>query len=86
MDERGRVTARERFLESIGEKLRENWDKDSSVEGNMDVMMCNAAKGWLGHEDIRQPDWFRENEVDLKSVCGEKQAAHPVAQHWERGE
>ena len=68
VDEKGRVTAKGSFLGSIGEKLRERWDKDSNVEEKLDVLtsvMCDATRECLGHEDRRQPDWFRESEVDL---------------------
>ena len=36
VDEKGRVTAKGSFLGSIGEKLRERWDKDSNVERKWD--------------------------------------------------
>ena len=71
VDEMGRVTAKGRFLGSIGEKLRERWDKDSNVKGEWDVLrsvMCDTARECLGHEDRRQPDWFRESEVNLESL------------------
>ena len=74
----GGVTARGRFLESIREKLR---DKDSSVEEKWDVVrsvMCDAAKEWLGHEDRRQPDWFRESEADLKPLFVERNRLHTL--------
>ena len=34
--------------------------------------MCNGAKAGLGFEDRRQPDWFRESEVDLKPLFAER--------------
>ena len=71
VDEKGRETAKGSFLESMREKLREKWDKDSNVEGKWDVLrsvMCDTARECLGHEDRRQPDWFRESEVDLKPL------------------
>ena len=83
----GRVTAKGRFLGSIGEKLRDKWDKDSNMEGKWDVLrsvMCDTARECLGHEDRRQPDWFRESKVDVEPLfVVEKQAAHPLAHHRE---
>ena len=40
--------------------------------------MCDAAKEWLGYEDRRQPDWFRESEVDLKPLFAERNRMHTV--------
>ena len=38
--------------------------------------MCDAAKEWLGYEDRRQPNWFRESEVDLKPLFAERNRMH----------
>ena len=40
--------------------------------------MCDAAKEWLGYEDRRQPNWFRESEVDLKPLFAERNRMHNV--------
>ena len=40
--------------------------------------MCDAAKEWLWYEDRRQPDWFRESEVDLKPLFAERDRMHTV--------
>ena len=50
----------------------------------MSSVMCDAAKEWLGSEDIQQRGWFWESEVDLKPLFAEKQDAYCVAQRWQR--
>ena len=85
-DDRGIVTAKGRFLEGVTKGLKEKWDTGRSVEEKWDVLstvMCDAAKEWLGYEDRRQPDWFRESEVDLKPLFAERNRMHTV---WLREE
>ena len=75
VDRRGRETARGMYLRTVREKLHEGWDKESSVQEKWDTLMsalCNGAKAGLGFEDRRQPDWFRESEVDLKPLFAER--------------
>jgi len=80
-DDRGTVTAKGRFLERVRKGLKEKWDTGESVEEKWNVLssvMCDAAKEWLGYEDRRQPDWFRESEVDLKPLFAERNRMHTV--------
>ena len=80
-DDRGMVTANGRFLESVRKGLKEKWDTGKNVEEKWNVLssvMCDAAKEWLGYEDRRQPDWFRESEVDLKPLFAERNRMHTV--------
>ena len=54
---------------------------NGNVEGKWDVLssaMCEAAKECLGYEDRRQPDWFRESEVDLNPLFAERNRLHTV--------
>ena len=85
-DGRGTVTAKGRFLESVRKGLKEKWDTGKSVEEKWNVLssvMCDAAKEWLGYEDRRQLDWFRE--TGLKAVvCREEQDAYCVDQRLQR--
>ena len=80
-DDRGTVTAKGRFLESVKKGLKEKWDTGNSVEekwGVLSSVMCDAAKEWLGYEDRQQPNWFRDSEVDLKQQFAERNRMHTV--------
>ena len=41
------------------------WDTLKSV-------LCGGAEAELGYEDRRQPDWFRDSEVDLQPLFEER--------------
>ena len=80
-DDRGMVTAKGRFLESVRKGLKEKWDTGKNVEEKWNVLssvMCDAAKECLGYEDRQQPDWFQESEVDLKPLFAERNRMHTV--------
>ena len=38
----------------------------------MKSALCESAEEVLGHEDRKQPNWFRECEVDLKPLFAER--------------
>ena len=81
VDKEGKMTARGQFLESVRKGLKEKWDANGNVEGKWGVLssaMCDAAKECLGYEDRRQPDWFRESEVDLNPLFAERNRLHTV--------
>ena len=80
-EDRGTVTAKERFLESVKKGLKKKWDTSKSIEEKWDVLssvMCDAAKEWSGYEVRWQPDWFRESKVYLGLLFAERNRMHTV--------
>ena len=66
----GRETTRGRFLRGVRERVQNGWEGSNSVEkwARMKTALCESTKAELGHEDRRQPDWFRESESDLRPL------------------
>ena len=61
--------------ESTGEKLMKEEDKAASVEEKWDTLksaLYETVEEVFSHEQRKQPDWFREGEVDLKPLVEER--------------
>ena len=74
-DGQSRETAMERYLRSIGERLKEAWDWTSCVELKCDILktaLCDGVKAEVGYENRKQPYWFRKNMADLKHLVEER--------------
>ena len=74
-DARGREMTRGRFLRGVRERVQNGCEGCNSVEekwARMKNALCESAKAELGHEDRRQPDWFRESETDLRPLIAER--------------
>ena len=81
MKTQDKESARERYLRSVEEKIKEAWDGTSCVEKKWKALksaLCDGAKEELGYEDRKHPDWFRESAIDLKPLIAVRNRLHVV--------
>lgn len=75
VDENGEITTRGKYQQSVGERVKEAWDTEGSVEEKWEVMkaaLCESAQLLLGKTKRKDPDWFQENLQVLKPFLKER--------------
>ena len=66
---------RKRFNEDVRKAVVDEWCAEASSEQKWGVIrdnMVKTAKRILGHEQMRQPNWYKENEISLNKLIDKR--------------
>ena len=75
VDDRGELTERALFQESVGKKVKESWNSGGSIEEkwkSIKSALCESAELVLGRVKRGNPDWFQESSHLLKPLFEER--------------
>ena len=75
VDNRGELTERALFQESVGKKVKESWNSGGSIEEkwkSIKSALCESAELVLGRVKRGNPDWFQESSHLLKPLFEER--------------